>query len=217
MSFEFIENGSPTSAAGFLAAGVTAGFKRSGAPDFAMIFSEKPADFAGVFTSCTFAAAPVRLCRKRVLENDKLQTVIINSGNANACTGEPGMAAAVKSCDIAAGALNIAPEAVAVASTGRIGVQMNMALIEKGVALAVPALSADGGNTAAEAIMTTDTVPKAAAVKVAVGESLLEGRGLGSASQVGIQNDQIFIFCTQSSQGVTVAVAGCDLLNISHD
>ena len=67
MSFEFIENGSPTDVKGFLAAGVTAGFKRSGAPDFAMIFSETPAEFAGVFTSCTFAAAPVRLCRKRVL------------------------------------------------------------------------------------------------------------------------------------------------------
>jgi glutamate N-acetyltransferase/amino-acid N-acetyltransferase len=130
-----------------------------------MIYSEKPADFAGVFTSCTFAAAPVRLCRKRVLESEKLQAVIINSGNANACTGEPGMLAAQKSCEIVANALNIAPETVAVASTGRIGVQMNMELIEKGVALAVPALSADGGNTAAEAIMTTDTVPKAAAVK----------------------------------------------------
>jgi glutamate N-acetyltransferase/amino-acid N-acetyltransferase len=165
MSFEFIDNGSPTSVQGFLAAGVTAGFKRSGNPDFAMIFSETPAEFAGVFTSCTFAAAPVCLCRRRVLESPALRAVIINSGNANACTGEPGMAAAEKSCEIAAAALNIQPGEVAVASTGRIGVQMNMELIEKGVALAVPALSADGGNTAAEAIMTTDTVPKAAAVK----------------------------------------------------
>ena len=64
MSFEFIDNGSPTSVQGFLAAGVTAGFKRSGNPDFAMIFSETPAEFAGVFTSCTFAAAPVCLCRR---------------------------------------------------------------------------------------------------------------------------------------------------------
>lgn len=168
MSFEFIDNGSPTSAAGFLAAGVTAGFKRSGAPDFAMIFSECEADFAGVFTSCTFAAAPVRVCQKRVLESDKLQAVIINSGNANACTGIQGMGSAEKSCDIAGKALGIAPEKVAVASTGRIGVQMDMSLIEKGVALAVPALSADGGNLAAEAIMTTDTVPKASAVKVSV-------------------------------------------------
>ncbi len=169
MSFEFIENGSVTTPQGFLAAGVTAGFKRSGAPDFAMVLSEKPAEFAGVFTSCTFAAAPVRLCQKRVLENDFLRAVIINSGNANACTGDQGMASAVKSCEIAANALNIAPETVAVASTGRIGVQMDMSLIEKGVALAVPALSADGGNQAAEAIMTTDTVPKAGAVKFTVG------------------------------------------------
>ena len=168
MSFEFIENGSVTSPQGFLAAGVTAGFKRSGAPDFAMIFSETPADFAGVFTSCTFAAAPVRICQKRVRESDFLRAVIINSGNANACTGEPGLAAAEKSCQIAAATLNIAPENVAVASTGRIGVQMNMELIERGVALAEAALNSDGGNTAAEAIMTTDTVPKAAAVEATV-------------------------------------------------
>ena len=94
MSFEFIENGSVTTPQGFRAAGVTAGFKRSGAPDFAMVVSDAPADFAGVFTSCTFAAAPVRLCQKRVLENDALRAVIINSGNANACTGEQGMASA---------------------------------------------------------------------------------------------------------------------------
>ena len=168
MSFEFIENGSVTSPQGFLAAGVTAGFKRSGAPDFAMIVSETPAAFAGVFTSCTFAAAPVRVCQKRVKESDFLRAVIINSGNANACTGSQGVAAAEKSCQIAASALNIAPENVAIASTGRIGVQMNMELIERGVALASAALNPDGGNTAAEAIMTTDTVPKAAAVEVNV-------------------------------------------------
>lgn len=185
MSFEFIENGSVTTPQGFLAAGVTAGFKRSGAPDFAMVLSEKPAEFAGVFTSCTFAAAPVRLCQKRVLENDFLRAVIINSGNANACTGDQGMASAVKSCEIAASALNIAPENVAVASTGRIGVQMDMSLIEKGVALAVPALSADGGNQAAEAIMTTDTVPKAGAVKFTVdGKSVTIGAMVKGAGMI---------------------------------
>ena len=182
MSFEFIENGTPTSVPGFLAAGVTAGFKRSGAPDFAMVFSQKPAAFAGVFTSCTFAAAPVQLCRKRVLENDTLQAVIINSGNANACTGETGLAAAKKSCEIAAAALGIAPETVAVASTGRIGVQMDMSLIEKGVALAVPALSADGGSAAARAIMTTDTVPKAAAVKVDLGGKVITIGGMSKGA-----------------------------------
>ena len=169
MDFEWIEGGSPTSVPGFLAAGVTAGFKRSGAPDFAMIESEEPeTNFAGVFTSCAFAAAPVQLCRRRVLHSPFLRAVIINSGNANACTGAQGMAAAEKSCEIAAAALGIDPGEVAVASTGRIGVQMDLSLIEKGVALAVPALAADGGNDAARAIMTTDTVPKAAALKVEI-------------------------------------------------
>ena len=168
MGFEFIDNGSVTAPQGFLASGVTAGFKRSGAPDFAMIVSETPAEFAGVFTSCTFAAAPVRVCQKRVLESEYLRAVIINSGNANACTGEAGLAAAEESCRIAAETLNIAPAEVAVASTGRIGVQMNMDLIKRGVSLAAEALSTDGGNTAAEAIMTTDTVPKAAAAEVEI-------------------------------------------------
>ena len=185
MSFDFIENGSPTTPQGFLATGVTAGFKRSGAPDFAMVLSETAAEFAGVFTSCTFAAAPVRLCQKLVQESDFLRAVIINSGNANACTGDQGMASAVKSCEIAAGALGIPVETVAVASTGRIGVQMDMSLIEKGVALAVPALSADGGNLAAEAIMTTDTVPKAAAVEVKVnGKSFRIGAMVKGAGMI---------------------------------
>ncbi len=163
---KFIENGSVTSVPGFKAAGVTAGFKRSGAPDFALVFSEEPANFSGVFTSCTFAAAPVLLGREKVLKGGVLRAFAINSGNANACTGAQGLANSRKSCEIAGAALGIPADQVVVASTGRIGVQMDMSLIEKGIELAVPALSADGGNDAARAIMTTDTVPKAVAVKV---------------------------------------------------
>ena len=163
---KFIENGTITSVPGFLASGVTAGFKRSGAPDFALVYSPTPAEFAGVFTSCLFAAAPVLLCRERVLKSPKLQAVAINSGVANACTGAQGLDNSRRSCDLAAAKLGIAPEAVAVASTGRIGVQLPMELIEKGIDLAVPALSPEGGAAAARAIMTTDTVPKAAAVEV---------------------------------------------------
>ena len=165
---EFIENGSVTSVPGFLAAGVTAGFKKSGAPDFALVYSETPASFSGVFTSCTFAAAPVLLGREKVLKGGTLRAFAINSGNANACTGEQGLANARKSCEIAAAKLNVPASDVVVASTGRIGVQMNMSLIEKGFELAVPALSAQGGNDAARAIMTTDTVPKAVAVRVKI-------------------------------------------------
>ena len=127
--YKFIENGSVTSVPGFLAAGVTAGFKRSGAPDFALVYSEEPASFAGVFTSCTFAAAPVLLGRERVLKGGTLRAFAINSGNANACTGAQGLANARKSCEIAGEKLGIPADQVVVASTGRIGVQMDMSLI----------------------------------------------------------------------------------------
>lgn len=167
--FEFIENGSPTSVPGFKASGVVAGFKRSGAPDFALLFSERPASAAGVFTTCLFSAAPVRYCRELLKKGAKIQAVAVNSGIANACTGKPGLEAVRKTAELTAAKLGISPDAVAVASTGRIGTQMNMDIISRGLDLAVPALSPDGGNDAARAIMTTDTVPKAAAVRVNIG------------------------------------------------
>ena len=165
---KFIENGSVTSVPGFKASGITCGLKKSGNPDMALVFAEKPANFAGVFTSCVFAAAPVRVCQKKVRSAAAAQAFIINSGNANACTGTSGLANAEKMCALTAAGLNIAPESVLVASTGRIGVQMPMDIIEKGIKLAVSGLAADGGNQAAQAIMTTDTVPKAAAVSVEI-------------------------------------------------
>ena len=167
--FNWIDGGSVTSVPGFRAAGVTAGFKRSGAPDFAMIASDVPANFAGAFTSCTFAAAPVQVCRTRVLESEYLRAAAINSGNANACTGATGIANAERTCELVAVRLGVKPEEVAVSSTGRIGVQMPMATIERGIDLAAAALSDKGGPTAAEAIMTTDTVPKSVALQLEIG------------------------------------------------
>ena len=147
--FKWITDGSVTSVPGFKACGVTAGFKRSGAPDFAMIFSETPADFAGVFTSCTFAAAPVRYDRELVKKGGKLQAAVINSGNANACTGCQGMKNAAATAEFAGKALGISPDLVAVASTGRIGVQLPMDIIQNGITLGTAALSDRGGNDAA--------------------------------------------------------------------
>lgn len=167
--FSWVENGSITSVPGFKACGVTAGFKRSGAKDFAMIYSDTPATCAGVFTSCKFAAAPVIYDREIVVSGKKVQAAIINSGIANACTGQKGLANSRESAEIAARALGLNdPSLVVVASTGRIGVQLDMNLIKKGVDLAAKALSDNGGNAAAEAIMTTDTLPKAVALKVAL-------------------------------------------------
>ena len=167
--FKWVDGGSVTTPAGYKAAGVTAGFKRSGAPDFAMLYSELPATVGGAFTSCTFAAAPVQLCRRRLKEGDTFRAVIINSGNANACTGAPGDEAAEKSCAMAAEALQLKPGEIFAASTGRIGVQLDLETIRKGIEQAVPALSHDGGNLASEAIMTTDTVPKSVAVQLEIG------------------------------------------------
>ena len=165
-NFAWIENGSVTSTPGFRASGITAGLKKSGNPDMALVYSEVPANFAGVFTSCVFAAAPVQVCRRRVRTSSKASAFIINSGNANACTGAAGLENAEKMCELTAAELGIAGDAVLVASTGRIGVQMPMDIISKGIKLAASNLSNESGNQAAQAIMTTDTVPKACALSV---------------------------------------------------
>jgi glutamate N-acetyltransferase/amino-acid N-acetyltransferase len=166
--FTVIDGGSVTSPAGFQAAGITAGLKRSGKPDMALIFSKIPANFSGAFTSCTFAAAPVLVCRERVKTQEKIQAVIINSGNANACTGIPGIKNAEIMCLAAGTCLGINAASVMVSSTGRIGVQMPMDVINAGIAKAVQALNDDGGLVAADAIMTTDTCPKSMAVQLSI-------------------------------------------------
>ena len=203
-NFSFIENGSTTSTPGFKAAGVTAGFKRSGAADFALLFSEVPANAAGVFTTCRFAAAPVRYCKEILAKGGKLQAVSVNSGIANACTGKPGLEASRKTAALAAAKLGIAPDAVAVASTGRIGVQMDMALIEKALDLAVPQLSADGGNDAARAIMTTDTVPKAVAAKLEINGktvtigAMTKGAGMINPGMAGLHATMLCFITTDA-------------------
>ena len=203
-NFSFIENGSTTSTPGFKAAGVTAGFKRSGAPDFALLFSEVPANAAGVFTTCRFAAAPVRYCKEILAKGGKLQAVSVNSGIANACTGKPGLEASRKTAALAAAKLGISPDSVAVASTGRIGVQMDMALIEKALDLAVPQLSSDGGNDAARAIMTTDTVPKAVAAKLEINGktvtigAMTKGAGMINPGMAGLHATMLCFITTDA-------------------
>ena len=169
MNMDFIENGGVTSPMGFQAAGVCAGLKRSQAPDMALLRSETPCSFSGTFTSNLFPAAPVQLCKERVLKQKKIQAVVINSGVANACTGIEGYGNAEKMAELTARELNIAPEMVMVSSTGRIGNQLQMDKIEKGIVMAAKALRSDGGAEAAEAIMTTDTKPKEIALSFGAG------------------------------------------------
>jgi len=154
------ENIGVTAAAGFRAAGVTAGLKLSGKPDMALVVNDGPIRAAaGVTTSNRVAAAPVTWTRK-VLAGGRIDAVILNSGGANACTGVPGYADCVATAEYVAAALGTESGRVAVCSTGLIGERLNMPLLLAGVDKAAEALDARGGEDAAYAIMTTDTVPK---------------------------------------------------------
>ncbi len=164
-----IEAGSVTSPKGFKASGIKAGLKRSGAPDMAMIYSEAPCVVAGAFTSNLFAAAPVVFDRERIAAGNAIHAAVINSGNANACTGQQGLDDARATAAKVASLLGCAADEVLLSSTGRIGVPMPMDIILNGTELAAKALSEDGGENAALAIMTTDTRPKSFSTKIEVG------------------------------------------------
>lgn len=168
MDHILIESGSVTSPKGFKAAGIVAGLKKSGAPDMAMICSDVPCTVAAAFTSNLFAAAPVVYDRLLIAQRKKIKAVVINSGNANACTGNAGLADAKATASKAAELLNCEAEEVMVSSTGRIGVPMPMDIILKGTEMAASALSYEGGKDAAMAIITTDTRPKAFSVEIEI-------------------------------------------------
>jgi glutamate N-acetyltransferase/amino-acid N-acetyltransferase len=161
----FIENGSITSPLGFEAAAATCGLKQGGSPDCALIYSDLPVTVAGAFTANAFCAAPVELGKRTVQNGNAVHAVFINSGNANACTGEQGLSDATKTAEFAAQTLGCESSQVMVSSTGRIGVVLPMKKILHGIELCVTAKHAEGGLAAAEAIMTTDTRPKSHAVR----------------------------------------------------
>jgi glutamate N-acetyltransferase/amino-acid N-acetyltransferase len=154
---------SVTAAKGFRAAGVTAGLKPSGKPDVALVVNDGAGTAAAVFTTNRVQAAPVLLSRE-VVRRGRIRAVVLNSGGANACTGAPGRADALATAEAVAKAIGSEPGEIAVASTGLIGVRLDMSRLLPGVAAAAAALrdDEDGGGQAARAIMTTDTVPKEA-------------------------------------------------------
>lgn len=168
---------------GFQTAAIAAGIRYAGRLDLGLIFSETPVVTAGAFTANQVKAAPVVLDMER-LKQGKAQAVLINSGCANACTGEPGMQAAIAAGKCAASALGIAPELVQLASTGVIGEQLNVPAIEKAMPELVAGLSADNFELVARAIMTTDTVSKTASRSVQIGGR--EVRLIGMAKGAGM-------------------------------
>ena len=163
--------GGVTAAKGFEAAGVEAGIKYKNRMDMALVYSQVPCKAAGTFTTNVVKAAPVKWDYQVVHESEYAQAVIINAGVANACTGAEGYGYCLETAKAAGNVFGIPQEAVLVASTGVIGMQLPMDKILNGVNLLAEAKgdSLDHGTLASKAIMTTDTVNKEIAVEVEIG------------------------------------------------
>ncbi|MBW2226769.1 MAG: bifunctional glutamate N-acetyltransferase/amino-acid acetyltransferase ArgJ [Deltaproteobacteria bacterium] len=144
---------------GFKAAGIAAGFKKKGKKDLGLMVSEVPATVAGVFTRNRVKAAPVILDRRRI-KTGVCQAIIVNSGNANCCTGEQGIRDAETMANLAASELGISEDLVLVASTGVIGESLPIEKIDAAIPTLVDSLKSEGIPDLARSIMTTDTVPK---------------------------------------------------------
>lgn len=168
---------------GFRAHGVSAGLKSSGGLDFALLLSNRPCAAAGVFTQNDFAAAPVLLSRSTLLAaGDAIRAVVINAGNANACTGEQGMQNALSTQRMVAEALGLAQQQVLVLSTGVIGEALPIGLLRSALPSLVGGLSERGGQAFAEAILTTDTKTKTAALRVELPEGVVSLAGVAKGS-----------------------------------
>jgi glutamate N-acetyltransferase/amino-acid N-acetyltransferase len=175
-------SGGITAPQGYLAAGVAAGIKKGGL-DLAVLFSSQPAAGAAVFTLNLVQAAPVLLSKKHLrASKGKVRAVLINSGCANACTGDRGMQDALVSVRSLASHLDIDPREVLVASTGVIGASLPIHNMLKGISAAVSALSSRAGDAAARAIMTTDTCKKTFAVETRVGGKRIRIGGMAKGS-----------------------------------
>lgn len=163
--------GGVTAAKGFLSASTAAEIKYKNRKDMALLYSEAPCRVAGAFTTNVVKAAPVKWDQEIVKNSAYAQAVVVNAGIANACTGVEGYGYCKDTADVAAEALQIPPEAVLVASTGVIGMQLPMDKIAGGVKAMAPALdgSLESGTLSAQAIMTTDTKKKEVAVQIELG------------------------------------------------
>lgn len=176
--------GGVTAAKGFEAASAAAGIKYQGRDDMALVYSETPCRAAGTFTTNIVKAAPVKWDQKIVTESAYAQAVIVNSGIANACTGAEGYGYCEETAQEAAKTFGIPKDAVLVASTGVIGMQLPIERLKKGITLLKEAkgTGTENGTAAAKAIMTTDTVHKEIAVQVELGGKTVTVGGMCKGS-----------------------------------
>ena len=173
--------GGVTAAQGYVAGGVYCGIRKV-KKDIALIQSEKPAIVSGVFTLNKVIAAPLVVDKAQLQKSKFFSAIVVNSGNANACTGDQGMKDAWAMVNVAADALNVPIEQVLVSSTGVIGQHLPMEKISSGIKELAPQLSKTGNKDAAEAIMTTDLFPKECAVQFPLGSSTITIGGMAKGS-----------------------------------
>lgn len=174
-------DGGVTAARGFTAAGLHAGIKRF-KPDLALIASNSPAKAAGMFTTNLVQAAPLKICKEHLQASKKFSAIIVNSGNANACTGEQGYEDAKSMTSLVATNLRCKKEEVLVASTGVIGVNLPMDKIEAGINKITPILAENRNTEAATAIMTTDTFSKEYALELELAGKKIRIGGMAKGS-----------------------------------
>ncbi|MFZ3085300.1 MAG: bifunctional glutamate N-acetyltransferase/amino-acid acetyltransferase ArgJ [Candidatus Hydromicrobium sp.] len=168
IEFNIINNGTITSVPGFSAAACHCGIKGSGKPDMCIIYTPEDSTCSGVFTTNKFLAAPVIVTKEQLKKTRNIKAIVVNSGIANACTGEMGYKNAKKTIEIASKYLGVKKKNIIVSSTGVIGKQLPMDKIEEGVRQCAVKLSNIDGHSAAEAILTTDLVTKEIAVSIKV-------------------------------------------------
>jgi glutamate N-acetyltransferase/amino-acid N-acetyltransferase len=175
MSYNILDDGTVSSPRGFRATGVSGGLKEVRSRDLALVYSQKPSRVAAVFTSSAILAAPIFFNQAVLSRNrDSIRAVMINAGQANAGTGQQGLADAIECAKLAADELEVPRDSVLLMSTGQIGVPLPMHRMRDAVRRAVSELDSGGGRRAATAIMTTDARPKDRALVV----SLREGRSV---------------------------------------
>jgi glutamate N-acetyltransferase/amino-acid N-acetyltransferase len=175
--------GGVATAKGFSAAGISAGIKATKKPDIALIVSDRPATAAATFTQNKVQAAPIVVCKEHLqTSGGVVRAIVVNSGCANACTGEVGLADARAMAAETAKLVGCPPEHVLVGSTGVIGVNLPMEKLKAGIPQAFAALAASQGAQAAQAIMTTDPFPKEACATITVGGKTVTIGGMAKGS-----------------------------------
>lgn len=176
--------GGVTAAKGFEAASTAAGIKYTGRTDMALIYSQVPCEAAGTFTTNVVKAAPVKWDQQVIAGGEKVQAVVVNSGIANACTGEEGFGYCKDTAEALAKTLGISPAGVLIGSTGVIGKQLPMDKLTAGIEVLAEKKndSLENGTEAAKAIMTTDTCEKELAVEIEIGGKTVTIGGMAKGS-----------------------------------